>query len=273
MLQPGTSRRTEDADRPDEAHFRHAEHHPLQPLADRPDVAAAADSAREAVDRLLRHRVLRRRAGELTAESALRGARASAALDGVDWPLERVRGLSGSAVDESTALVHGALRVSAEIGALAAVWRRAPLQALARLHLLAAADVSPAPELGRPVAGGPRLAALAELVSGPATVPAVVEGAVVHGELLALEPFRFGTGLVARAAQRLVLLTRGVDPQSLVAAEVGHAAAAPEYFASALAYRDGSPEAVAAWVVHCSGAVETGAQDGLAFCEAMSRAG
>jgi hypothetical protein len=245
--------------------------HPLQPLASRPEVAQAAASARTAVDRLLRHRILRRRSSDMTAESALRGARASAALAGVDWPLEAVRGLRGAAGDESAALVHGALRVSAEIGALATVWRRAPLQALARLHVLAAADVLPAAELGRPWAGGPRLTALAELASGPAAVPAIVEAAVVHGELLALAPFRWGNGLVARAAQRLILVSRGLDPQSIVAVEVGHAALAEEYAASGLAYRQGSPDDVAAWVTHCARAVEVGAHDALAFAEALSR--
>lgn len=245
---------------------------PLQPLAGRPEVAQAAESARIAVDRLLRHRILRRRAGEVRAESALRGARASAALEGVDWPLERVRQLTGTA-EASAAAVFGALRLSAEVGGLAAVWRRAPLQALARLHVLAAADALPAEELGRPHAGGPRLVALAELASGPAGVPAVIEASVVHGELLSLEPFRWGNGLVARAAFRLVLIARGLDPQSLVAAEVGHAAAVDEYLAAARAYRQGTTDGVVAWVVHCAGAVDAGAQDGLAVAEALSRAG
>lgn len=244
----------------------------LHALAGRPDVVAAAESARVAVDRLLRHRALRRQPGVVIAESALRGARASAALGGADWPLERVRSVHGPAGDGAAAIVHGALRVSAEIGALMPVWRRSPLQALARLHVLAAADLLPAAELGRPVSAGPRLVALVELVTRPAGVPAVVEAAVVHGELLVLGPFRRGTGLVARAAQRLVLLARGLDPQSLVAPEIGHAAAAGAYRAAAEGYRGGSPAAVAAWVVHCAGAVEAGAQDGLAFCEALTRA-
>jgi hypothetical protein len=246
--------------------------HPLQPLADLPEVALAAESARAAVDRLLRHRILRRRSVELIAESALRGARASAALDGVNWPLEAVRNVASPPPDADAALVHGALRISAELGALAAVWRRAPLQALARLHVLAAADLLPAPDLGRPAVGGPRLAALADLVSRPPGVPAVVEAAVVHGELLALAPFPVGGGLVARAAQRLVLITRGLDPKSMVAVEVGHVAAGERYLATAVAYRDGSPSAVADWLVHCAEAVEAGAVDGLAFCEAQSRA-
>lgn len=231
----------------------------------------AAESARLAVDRLLGHRVLRRRAGEVIAESALRSTRASAALDGVDWPLAAVRAIEGAPADRDAALVHGALRVFAEVGALAAVWRRAPLQALARAHLLAAADVLPDAELGRPTSGGPRLEALAALASGPPGVPAVVEAAVVHGELLALQPFRWGTGLVARAAQRLVLSSRGLDPACLVAVEVGHAAMKQDYEDAGAGYRAGSAVGVAGWVVHCARAVEAGAQDSLAVCEALSR--
>ncbi len=234
-------------------------------------MAHAAELARLAVDRLLGHRVLRRRSGEVVAESVLRSARASAALDGVDWPLAGVRAIDGAPAGDDAALVHGALRVSAEVVALAKVWRRAPLQALARLHLLAAADALAAADLGRPTSGGPRLVALAELASGPPGVPAVVEAAVVHGELLALQPFRWGTGLVARAAQRLVLSSRGLDPAAMVSVEVGHAAMPQDYAAAAAGYRAGSAGGVAGWVVHCATAVEAGAQDSLAVCEALSR--
>ncbi|HEY9475078.1 MAG TPA: oxidoreductase, partial [Mycobacteriales bacterium] len=57
---------------------------PLLPLLDLPGVTEAADEARDAVDRLLGHRALRRGGEAVSAESALRGARASAALDGAD---------------------------------------------------------------------------------------------------------------------------------------------------------------------------------------------
>ncbi|MGW2548012.1 oxidoreductase, partial [Kitasatospora sp. NPDC001574] len=61
---------------------------PLAPLAQLPGVPDAVAEVRKAVDRLYGHRVMRRRAAEVTSESALRGARASAALAGADWPLE-----------------------------------------------------------------------------------------------------------------------------------------------------------------------------------------
>lgn len=103
---------------------------------------------RKAVDRLYGHRVMRRRAAEVTSESALRGARASAALAGADWPLEEVRRRSDFSNGADERIVGGALRISAEAGQLLSVWRTSPLQVLARLHLLAAGDASPA--AGRP---------------------------------------------------------------------------------------------------------------------------
>src|SRR4051812_12408725 len=117
-------------------------------VATLPDVPEAVARAREAVDRLLGHRILRRRSAEVSAESALRGARASAALEGVAVPLEEVR---GSLTNDP--VVQGTLRVSAELGALADTWRKAPRQALARLHALAAADAVDPDALGRPRPG------------------------------------------------------------------------------------------------------------------------
>lgn len=109
---------------------------------------------RKAVDRLYGHRVMRRRAAEVTSESALRGARGSAALDGADWPLEEVRRRSDFSAGPQERIVGGALRLSAEAGQLLSVWRTSPLQVLARLHLLAAGDAGDADGAGRPRRAG-----------------------------------------------------------------------------------------------------------------------
>ena len=55
---------------------------PLARVAQLPGVASAVAAARDSVDALLRHRLLRRRAAEVTAEASLRSARASAAMSG-----------------------------------------------------------------------------------------------------------------------------------------------------------------------------------------------
>ena len=251
---------------------------PLAPLLDLPGVREALDAARESVDRLLSHRVLRRQSAAVSSESALRGARASAALDGVDVALGDLR--SGAVEDPR---VQGALRVSAGLGALAGTWEQAPLQALARLHVLAAAGTVPADRLGRPV-GTPdvaaRLTALASLVTGGTAVPGTLLAAVVHGELASLAPFGGADGVdgpagvdgvVARAAARLTLVTRGVDPKSVSVPEVGHLELGAGYRDAFEAYRSGTPEGVASWLVHCATAVRLGAQEGLAICEATLR--
>lgn len=121
---------------------------PVAAVAALPGVPEAVREAREAVDRLYRHRVLRRRGPEVSAESALRGARASAALEGVDVPLDLVR--RGEATDPVS---QGALRALAEAARLGRTWRTAPRQVLARLHAVAAIGLADEQELGRPRQG------------------------------------------------------------------------------------------------------------------------
>jgi hypothetical protein len=189
-------------------------------------------------------------------------------------------------------VVRGALRAVGDLSALAGTWERAPLQALARLHVLAAGDLLDADQLGRPrrdaeipadplelgrppdpVEVGARLDALAQLLVTRTSAPAVVVAAVVHGELLALRPFGWGSGVVARAAERLVLITRGLDARAVSVPEVGHAELGAGYSAAAREYVHGTPDGVSAWIRHCAGAVTLGAREGLAICEALARAG
>jgi hypothetical protein len=241
---------------------------PLAPLVDLPGVRDAADAARTAIDRLLGHRVLRRESAGVSTESALRGARASAALEGVDMPLAELR--SGNVEDP---VVQGALRVSAALGSMVETWSRAPGQVLARLHVLAAADLGDRGELGRPAPhAGPRLSGLFSLVTGTTTAPAVLVAALVHGELAALAPFGAADGVVARAAGRLTGITRGLDPKAVSVPEVGFAELGREAYAEALAgYASGQPGGVAGWLVHCCRATEHGALEGLAICESLLR--
>jgi len=232
-------------------------------------VADAVGRARTAVDALLGNRALRRRSTDVSAESALRGAWASAWLAGAHHPLTDVR--SGVAVGDP--VVQGALRAQAAIGGLADVWATAPRQALARLHALAAADLVDAENLGRPVATAgvaDRLDTLAAVL-GATSAPAVVVCAVAHGEVLSLDAFAPASGVVARVAARLTLVDRGLDPKSLVVLEAGHRELAGEYDEALAAYRSGTPAGVAHWVAHCADAVVAGAQEAAAICEAMLR--
>lgn len=248
---------------------------PLAPLLDLPGVSAAVAASRAAVDALLTNRTLRRRSPDVSAESALRGAWASAWLAGTQYPLDDVR--SGAAAGDP--VVQGALRAQAAIAGLADTWTRAPRQALARLHALAAADlVSDAAELGRPLAndaGAPRevaarLDTLAAVLAAT-SAPAVLVAGIVHGELLALDAFAPASGVVARVAVRLTLIERGLDPKSLVVIEAGHRELRAEYDAALAAYRGATPAGVARWLVHCADAVIAGARESTAICEAMAR--
>jgi hypothetical protein len=241
---------------------------PLAPLLDLPGVRAAADGARAGIDRLLAHKVLRRESAGVSTESALRGARASAALEGVDVPLADLR-----AGDADDPVVQGALRVSAALGSMVETWSRAPGQVLARLHVLAAADLVDSAALGRPAAhAGPRLAGLFSLVTGTTTAPAVVVAALVHGELAALAPFGTADGVVARAAARLTGITRGLDPKAVSVPEVGFAELGRAAYEEALdGYASGTSPGVAGWLVHCCRATEHGALEGLAICESLLR--
>jgi hypothetical protein len=243
---------------------------PLFALAELPSVVAGVAQARSAVDVLLGNRVLRRRSPDVSAESALRGAWASAWLAGSRTELDAVR--TGAAAAEP--LVQGALRATAAVGSLADTWTRAPRQVLARLHALAAADLVADPDaLGRPRASAEvaaRLDALATVLATTAA-PAVVVAAVVHGEILTLDAFPPVSGIVARVAVRLTLVERGLDPKSLVVVEAGHREVAEAYQAAQEGYASATAKGVGGWVEHCCTAVVSGARESLAICEALAR--
>jgi hypothetical protein len=139
--------------------------------------------------------------------------------------------------------------------------------------VLAAADMAAPGDLGRPAPhAGPRLSGLFTLVTGSTTAPAVVLAALVHGELAALAPFGTADGVVARAAGRLTMVTRGLDVKAVSVPEVGFAELGRASYAAALAgYVSGEPDGVAAWLIHCSLAIEHGALEGLAICESLLR--
>ncbi|MFL3865272.1 oxidoreductase [Streptomyces griseobrunneus] len=264
---------------------------PLATLGSLPGVPDAVDSVRKAVDRVYGHRVMRRRSNEVTAEAALRGSRGSAALAGADWNLEEVRRRTDFSGEAEARTVGAALRLTAEAGQLLSIWRQSPLRVLARLHLVAAGGAAPDDAVGRPrLAGetvdeplieGPlpsadevagRLEGLSRLIIAGTTAPALVTASVVHGELLALRPFGSHNGLVARTAERIVLIGSGLDPKSICPAEVGHAEQGrAAYVAAFEGYTAGTPEGLAAWIAHCGRSVELGVRESTAVCEALQR--
>ncbi|MFC7529465.1 oxidoreductase [Actinoplanes sp. GCM10030250] len=229
---------------------------PLAPLLDLADVAPALAQARDSVDAAMRHRALRRHGGQVAAEASLRAAVASAALEGNRYDLEEVR--DGTITDP---IVQGALRVAESLGGLVDLWPRAPRQVLAKLHILAARGVVHDHDLGRLTSGAERIDALAGLVAGNEETPPLLLAAIVHAELITLRPFAGPAGVVARAAARLTLIGRGLDPRGLVMAEVGHLRREPEYAGSAGAYATGTPDGLRSWLRHYAAAVTVGAEE------------
>lgn len=244
---------------------------PLAPLLELPGVVDAAEQAGDALARVHRHRANLRGWPVTAAEAALRAARASAVLDGA------VVRLDDSGDGAGDPVFVGALRVAqvleGGVGSLVGVWQRAPLQALARLHMLAAAGQVPEDGLGRPRTAaevGPRLELLADLVGGGTGAPAPVLAAVAHGELLTLAPFGSADGVVARAVSRLVTMAGGLDPHGLGVPEVSWMRRAADYRDAAQRFSTGSPDGVASWLLLCCRALQDGAREALSIAEASA---
>jgi hypothetical protein len=229
-------------------------------------VPSALTAARDGIDACLRESGFltsairaasgsRRSTPDRTGESLLRGAAASAALDGSGSSLDDIRSGRADAIGEA------AVRLNVELLSLLQVWRTVPLQALARMHALAAA----ADDAGR---GRPRddaevvarVADLARRLCAPTSAPALAVAALVHAELMTARPFASRNGLVARGAERLVLVSRGVDPASLTVPEAGHQAHADAYVRALADYAGGGRDGVRAWLLHCATAYVSGAR-------------
>jgi Fic family protein len=271
----------------------------LRALAALPGVQEAVEAARQATTALRWHEALRRRTPQARAESMVRAARASAALDGAELPLDIVRNLVAAQQDPDFSVhdlppveraVARALRVCAVAAELAPVLTTAPAQALARLHL-AAADSTPgtADQIGRPRAAGKapsdlvglgaapsgpdlvdRLDSLGRLMTQATDGPALVLAAVVHGELLTLRPFPSDNGLVARAMFRALVVGRGLDPTGVAVPEVGfQSGGTAAYVGGAAAYAGGTPDGVALWIRQCAQAVVIGAREGGLVADAV----
>lgn len=263
-----------------------------------PGVAEEAEAAREACTRLRFHEALRRRIPEAAAESRIRGAQASSALEGADLPIDRVRDHVRGALawpsdpDPVDQVLRGVVRATAETEHVVGLVLTAPLQAMARLHVAAMAGLLPPEQVGRPRQHdevsreftdlGPapvppvvaaRLADLAVLLTSARNVPAVILAGLVHAEIASVRPFVRGNGAVARAMERSVIQASGLDPTGVAVPEVGHGAAGgPAYLGALTAYGTGSRAGVALWLQHCGEAVTAGAEEGERICAAV-RAG
>lgn len=252
----------------------------LAPLAAFLGVADAVDAARAEVDALLWDREVRSHAAEVVSGSRLRGAWASAAIDGAEVRPDAL--VSGDALDGSPMgrVVAASLALQTEIPRQTSLIDAAPLQVLSRLHSVVAAGFVDDDHRGRvrrdedaddplrlpglPTAdeAARRMSALARLLTTPTSAPALVVAAVAHAEVAVVRPFAWGSGLVARAMTRLVLASRGVDPDGLTVPEAGlWVAGRPAYAAALRAYAQGTPDGVAQWLVLHADTVRVGAAE------------
>lgn len=253
------------------------------------------DQARETCTALRWHPALRRRIPEAATESRVRGARASAALDGAEFTVDVVRDLMRGAVqwpDPAGPLeqaLRSAVRATEQSDRLGAGVRAAPAGALARLHVAAAADLVDAAAVGRPRTAGQDCRELVEL--GPAPIasiaagrmhgitglleqaddaPVVLLAAVAHAEIACARPFARANAVVARAFERALLIEGGLDPTGVAVPEWGHGrSGAVEYLGALAAYATGTTDGVRLWLIHCAEAVSAGAQEGGRICDAV----
>lgn len=237
------------------------------------EVADAVSTARSALDPLLLDRRLRGHAAELAAGAALRNAHASATLEGAEVPIDELAaGATGSPLLRVAA---GVLEVQTGLRQLQGQPAR---QVWARLATIAGREYLGDEQRGRPRAADEelhdplhlrtryepsevavRMAMLAELLQRPTAAPAIVVGAIAHAELVALQPFAAGNGVIARAYFHHVLAERGVDPDYFALTDVGLLSLGRAAYVRAVEAYDQGGDGVAEWCLHIAQAFERGA--------------
>lgn len=266
-----------------------------------PGVGDAVDGAREACTQLRWHQALRRRIPEAAAESRVRGATATALLEGsepagsegtVRLVRDLVRGAATWPVDPDPVerVLKASVQVTSATESATSAALASPAQLLARLHVAAAADLLPPDQVGRPRRSGEESSEFGDL--GPAVpaeeVPqrleliydllgalraggsALVVAGLVHAELVSVRPFVTGNGLVARALERVVHRVGGLDPTGVAVPELGHSQkVGADYRGALTAYGQGGTAGVRLWLLHCADAAATGAQAGELIADAV----
>ena len=252
---------------------------PLAPLWALEGVAELAVSVAQTIQGVHRHKSNLRKHNVTGSESVLRGARASAWLDGGERTLPE----DGQVTDP---VLAASLRVADAISPEAIsetsrIWARAPQQVLAKFALHAAPtgaqNSAPQDSVGRPV-GDEKLSAamkeqrlhiLGDLITGGSQAHAGLLSAVVHGELLTLQPFAHHNGIIARAASRLTTISAGLDPRGLAVPEVYWTRHREDYEQAALGVASGTAAGLRTWILLHLRGLEAGAVEARGIAEAM----
>lgn len=277
----------------------------LRAIASDERVARAEGALREATAQLRWHEALRRRWREARAEAAVRGAIASAGVEGAVLPPAVLRGaiaagsLTGACTgDPSLDAVAGLWRAGVRLNGwmpdlrgrsrpaapgartlLAALHRDVvgPLAVAGRLGLEEVAV--PRPPGRAPVEAGPgpapdgeeltaRLEGLVRLIEAPA-LPALVRAAVVHAEMAAVRPFTAGNAAVGRLLVRHLIARDGLEPTGVAVVDAYAGRAPAAYADAAAAYASGTMDGVVAWVVWQAEAVLVGLDEARGICRSV----
>ncbi len=167
---------------------------------------------------------------EVAKTSIARGGADSVALEGAD-----LVGVEESLMGK---VLAASLAITTEAPKFNEVWMRAPLRVITGLYTLVAKEFLDKDKLARPRldqnSDDPlHIGFLPEHQETPGAlmrlsqqcsktkVPAVIEAGYVHGEIMRLRPFAWGSGLVARATVRTVLSARSLDPSNFSIPENG----------------------------------------------------
>lgn len=235
---------------------------PLADLAGLEGVPSAVAAARDAVDAVLRDRGVRAVRPEQSAEALVTAARASAELAAAEdeWR------------DDHPSIEAATVRLYTELVELSPTIRVAPGQAIARAHAVFGRGVLDDAQLGR-VRSDPavaeRMSGINQLLTRSTTASGIVLAGVVHAEVLCCRPFRYGSGVVARAVEHMILIASGIDSRAVTIPEAGHrmaAAQAPDsmdqgsYRPALEQYRSGTADGLRRWLLHVADAVTRGAE-------------
>lgn len=228
---------------------------PLAWLSGMEGVPSAFAAARDGIDVLLRDRGMRQTTAEQTAESLLRGAHASGVLEGSSSSLEDIR---NNQADETA---QAAVRVSTALLGLAPLLSTSPLQVFARIHSLAGVGTVPTEDLGRPTTpeAAKRLTTLGNTLM-TSHAPALMIAALAHAELATVGAFASHNGIVARAVERLIIASKGVDPFSVTIPEAGHLGVREAYGSNLRGYRNGGQGGLRSWLLYAAEAYTLGAE-------------
>ncbi|SDN40149.1 Fic/DOC family protein [Actinomyces ruminicola] len=277
----------------------------LKALCADPRVRRAEDALREASAELRWHEALRRRWREARADAAIRGAIASAAVEGAVLPTvvlrdavanrSLTRAATGDpSLDAAAGLWRAGVRLTEWMPDLRGEARPAqpsPRTLLATLHRdvagpLAATGRIPLDAVANPrgpgvapLEGGPgappdagalhaRIDALLELIDAPGA-PALARAAVVHAEMITARPFVAGNAAVGRLLVRHLITRDGLEPTGVAITDQYAARAPGAYADAAAAYASGRPDGVSAWIVWQAEAILVGIQEAQRICRSI----